>query len=344
MLPIWVDEELDADKKALSAVVLGKLRAALPEEELEEEFCLALLKKQRVLVIVDRVSERSPSTQHYIETIYRSARIGCLILTSRSLLPVEGAKSTVVYPQPLDSKTLLHFMTALLNSSSSSTVSEDAARTPFSNIREQLSLGERLATLLGLTSAEGEKDIPLVPLHVRLFVEEAIRLTHEHKSLDNLPLSLPEVYFRYLRRVNPEDPSVPNFLDGDRMLKTAQRLGKFAIGEDFIPKEFSRDAALLALKDVGEKLNDSCDPIARLILNGIIIKKPGGLATLLRFSLDPVAEFLAAAQYAAEAGADANQWDSLLRDSKSASGFRTALMLTRQAYGKQMGWVLPDSE
>jgi hypothetical protein len=79
-----------------------------------------------------------------------------------------------------------------------------------------------------------------VPLPVRLFVEQAVRLLRGGKRLDDLPLSLPDVYFRHLRGVNPEDPSAQHFLDGDRMLKVAKLLGKVAVGVDYIPKEFSR--------------------------------------------------------------------------------------------------------
>lgn len=57
MLPIWIDEELDG-KNSVSKVVRGKLFAAL-SEEVESDFCDAMLSKQRLLIVVDRLSERS---------------------------------------------------------------------------------------------------------------------------------------------------------------------------------------------------------------------------------------------------------------------------------------------
>ncbi|MGI8989163.1 MAG: hypothetical protein ACR2I2_06215 [Bryobacteraceae bacterium] len=42
-------------------------------------------------------------------------------------------------------------------------------------------------------------------------------------------------------------------------------------------------------------MSPGCDPIERLTLNGILIEKQGGMYVRLRFALDPIAEFPAAA-------------------------------------------------
>lgn len=335
ILPIWVDEELDSDKKTLPLVVKGRLIAALPDETIEDELFTALLKKQRLLVILDRVSERSSATQRYIETIYRSVSIGFLLLTSRTQVAIDGAQSKCIYPQPLNSSTLLNFMTGLLTVfMKDSNAVEQAESKPLSRIEEQLELGKRLAALIRLHTKEGEEDVPLVPLVVRLFVEQAVRLLQSGKTLDNLPLSLPDVYFRHLRQVNPDDPSVPHFLDGDRMLSVSKLLGKLAIGQDFIPKEFSKQQAVAALVAGGEAVTNSSDPIIRLTLNGVLLEKPGGLVTKFRFSLDPIAEFLAAAAYADECGENREKWETILTQSNGAPGFQIALKLVRQAYAE----------
>ena len=44
------------------------------------------------------------------------------------------------------------------------------------------------------------------------FVEEAKRIIQAGHPLDVLPLSVPEVYSRYLEQVNPAEPSLPNFM------------------------------------------------------------------------------------------------------------------------------------
>ena len=62
ILPIWVDEELDSDKKTLPLIVKGRLVAALPEEMIEDELFAALLKKQRL----------SPAQERHRKFVYVS--------------------------------------------------------------------------------------------------------------------------------------------------------------------------------------------------------------------------------------------------------------------------------
>jgi hypothetical protein len=45
-------------------------------------------------------------------------------------------------------------------------------------------LGDRLATLISVRTEKGEEDIPLVPLPVKLFVEQAVQIVREGKDLD----------------------------------------------------------------------------------------------------------------------------------------------------------------
>jgi len=327
ILPIWVDEELDPDRKPLVTVVKGKLAATLETEEIEDELFTALFKKRRLLVIVDRLSERSKTTQTHIQTIYRSAKIGLLVVTSRTSLTFDGAKCINIYPEPLDSSTLLHFVTSLLRI----LWSEKTGTRAFSKIEEQTGLGNRLARLISVRTERGEEEVPLIPLPVRLFVEQAVQLVDDGRALDELPASLPEVYFLHLRRVNPQDPSLPHYLHNDRMIKIAKILGRLALEPNFIPKEFSRAQALAALKAAGESATETSDPIERLKLNNVLIEKEGGFDIRLRFALDPIAEFLAAAEYQEQCGSDQTKWDAVMERSSQAPGFQSALKLVRQA-------------
>src|SRR5688500_11010334 len=116
------------------------------------------------------------------------------------------------------------------------------------------------------------------------------------------------------------------------MLKIAKVLGKRALQANFVPKGFSRAAALTAMHTIGESVTSNCDPIERLKGNGILIEKEGGPHTQLRFALDPIAEFLAAAAYNEDCSTDQEEWTRLLEQSKHSAGFQVALKLVRQAY------------
>ena len=191
MIPVWVDEDMDPKEKRLNDVIKGKLTSMLPDAKLDDTFIEALLKKQRLLVILDRVSERSKATQQYIGTIYRSTPVVALLVTSRTYLSIGGSTPITVYPQLLDHESLLYFMTSLLKTPLST--NGGSRRAPLS-LDKQLELGSRLALLY---QSSLRANAPVLPLPVRLFVEEARALLNGGLPLERLPLSIPAVYSWY---------------------------------------------------------------------------------------------------------------------------------------------------
>ena len=152
MMPVWIDEDLDPVNNALAKVIKEKLSAILPEEDLDDEFLKAMMRKQRVLVILDRLSERSAATQKYVQGIYRTVRAEALVITTRAVLHPEGSVPQLLYPQPLDESNLLRFMTSLVKegadqSSVPAHASQPAVAAPLSSMEEQLALGSRLKHL-----------------------------------------------------------------------------------------------------------------------------------------------------------------------------------------------------
>src|ERR1035438_3492730 len=117
----------------------------------------------------------------------------------------------------------------------------------------------------GLQFAPMESDVPVLPLPVRLFVGEAKRIIHAGRSLDTLPLSVPEVYSRYIEQVNPEEPSLPNFMTPPEMLRAATVLAQLALSGDLVPKEFYADEAAIELRKAGWGDPQKLDPVRRLV-------------------------------------------------------------------------------
>jgi len=292
-----------------------------------------MLRKQRILVILDRLSERSAATQQYVQRIYRSVRAEALVITTRTVLHPEGSVPQLLYPQPLDESNLLRFMTSLVKEGPDQAggPADTSRPAPLSSMDEQLALGHRLRDLFQATRAGSANPAPIVPLPVRLFVEDARRLIRAGLPLDELPLSIPDVYFRYLEQVNPNQPPnqppVPNFMTNPEMLKAAMLLAKLALGDNFIPKEFFRDDASELLKENGWAEPHKLDPVQRLIDNGILKEWTGGGFSRLRFVLDPIAENLAAAHYVRACRRDAKCLEKLKNDAAKAPGFLAAVEL-----------------
>ena len=327
-LPIWIDEDFDD----LLAVVKNKINSWYKSgEAIEEALVKALLESGLLLIIVDRVSERSPATQSYLTRVHRSVRCNALLITTRQPIEMEVVEQRFIYPQSLDSSTLLSFMLEIIRYYFRD--SEESEERPFSTVQSQLELGKRLTDLIAVSVGPRgrEKEIPMLPLPVVLFVSDAVALAKNRRSLDELPNSLPDVYARYLRRINPKTPGIGNSMSDGEMFRTAKALAKLALGADYIPKEFTDDRGRERIKVAVPELPSGIDPQNRLIANGVLISKDIGATTFLRFALDPVAEFLAAEAYFDECENEEARLHSLLSNSEKAPGFHSALLLTIQA-------------
>ena len=329
MLPVLVDEDTDD----LRAVVKRKLTSWL-QEEIGDEFLDALLRKQRVLVIVDRVSERQRTTREHLRTLHGGQPVNALLVTTRQPLDFEAGGDVRIYPQPLGSETLLHFMTSLLQ--------EPARAGAFARMGDQLELGKKLADLIRL----GAEEVPLTPLLVRLYVDKAVELARRPgASLDELPGSIPDVYFAYLRSVNPDTGGSTDRMSNEDMLRAAEVLARLALGKAFVPREVAKEEAREAFAEAGWGKPEDSDPIRRLRDNGVLQETAVGTEMLLRFALDPVAEFLAAMAHARQCAGNETAWNALFKQVEAAgqraAGFRLALRLVCRAYGERLGWAMP---
>ena len=327
-LPVWLDE----DTTDLWEVIKRKVESwQAAGDSLEDEVLKALLENGLLLIIFDRVSERSTATQEYLGKVHGKLRCNALILTARHTIAMEVAETRFVYPEPLDSATLLNFMTAVIQYCvPTGGLGENR---PFATIQSQLELGKRLADLITVRIGAGNRvrEIPVLPLPVILFVSSAIDLITNMRSLDEVPKSLPNIYTDYLRRVNPKTLGVANAMGDEDMLAVAKALAKIAIGSNYIPKEFTREQATECIRTNLPTLPQQIDPLQRLIGNGVLMFKWVGAKAIYRFALDPVAEFLAAETYFDGCDSNSSCLENLLESSNRAQGFHNALLLTIQA-------------
>ena len=325
-LPVWVDE----DTTDLWEVIKRKIESWRAEgDSLEDDFLKALIENGLLLIIFDRVSERLMTTQEYLGGVHGKLRCNAIILTSRRAIAMEVAEKRFVYPQPLDSATLLSFMTAVIQYC----VPNGGVNKPFATIESQLELGRRLAGLIAVRIGPGDpaREIPVLPLPVILFVTSAIDLITNMRSLDEVPKSLPNIYTDYLRRINPKTAGVANAMSDVDMLAAVKALAKFAVGSNHIPKEFNGQQATECIRSKVPALPQQIDPLAKLTDNGVLMFKWLGATPTYRFALDPIAEFLAAEAHFDECGNDPSCLKNLLEKCEHAPGFYNAMLLTIQA-------------
>ena len=249
-----------------------------------------LLSRQRLLVIVDALSERDPETQRYFrqDVFSKTSIFNAVVVTSRTD-PLRGTAvdRTLLSPLLLDQEYIVRFSMLY--------VAQLTDADPLQGNDAYLKLGNRIFELAGA----GVHSTPLTPLLVTLFVESALRRARAGESLDSLPQDVPEVFIDYLRGVHAGPAVEAGSLGELQFIRAASVLAKVSLGDRMIPYDFLHDEALRALEALieesrGQQLLDA------LISGGVIERRYLGDQWILRFALDPVAEYLGTIQTVTE--------------------------------------------
>jgi hypothetical protein len=231
------------------------------------------------------------------------------VITSRTDPNLGAVDRTTLYPVRLDAARVVPFIVGYLDRM------EDVGE--LRDGRVQLQLGGRI---LGLAESGGQKT-PLTPLLVTLFVNSAVQRAVEGHSLNDMPVVVPEVFVDYLRRLKPDSARLDSALSDDMFIQAAQTLASVSLGQNLVPQDFSPASAAEALA-VDAAGTQQQDLIEHLIASGVVERRtPGGYA-VLRFSLDPAAEYLAAVRQIFKMRASSReQWQAYLAGLARTEGY-----------------------
>jgi photosystem II stability/assembly factor-like uncharacterized protein len=293
-IPVIVAEDTN---DLLASVTAGLRRMVGLEDELDPDIVGALLRRKRVVVIVDALSERGTETQTHLQQLYGSdTPINALVLTTRRELDLGGVGRTVLQPQPIGLQRLVPFIMEYLRR-------KDLADK--FDPRQQLALAQRILQIV-----ETGGGLTVTPLLVTLFVDAAVDRSVDGGGLDRLPADIPEIYLLYLERLNPTDPATPNRITHDLMRRAAMLLARASLGDDLVPTDFLRQDAEQRLSTAGMK--EAAALVDRLVANAVVLEQPVAGLSRLRFQLDPVAEYLAAMATCHELGDDRSAWSTMV--------------------------------
>jgi hypothetical protein len=129
-----------------------------------------------------------------------------------------------------------------------------------------------------------------------------------------------------------------------RRLPASVRTGRLYAeqGEDFRLKRIDRQVAEMALAKESLLGND-LNPLQRLIDNQVLEQRQEGGGFLIAFSLDRVAENLAAFAHVNRCKSNTEAWKELIEkvmtQREQARGFLAALKITHQFYADKYGWT-----
>lgn len=325
-LPILIEEEITA-KGDIFNVIKRKLKSWLPAENISDSFLYALLAKQRMLIIIDALSERSQEMQSYIKNIHGyEGAINAIIITSRRKIDLEITDDQFIYPEYLNNSQVAFLIDGLLT--------EFAKKQNFNKVDK----AELLSKIVKLFELNG-KEIPISPILIELAIKNLIESKDFQKNglhaiKDSDLVSIPSVYLQYVGKVIKKNSAA----DSNKNFEAAAKfLAYLFLQDDYTPKSYNKARAL---KSLSEYLGDNNKSILNyLIVSGILKEELfDNVIEMIKFSLDPISEYLAAIYYSEQFQNDSSKWQQIYKnllkfldtESTPPIGFIQALLLVHE--------------
>jgi hypothetical protein len=188
MLPVMIEQDLNLevgkDKVVLTEVIRGELKELTGEAEApSQEMVRQLLKRKRVLLIVDGLSELNEATRNKIRPKDPQFAANALIVTSRLEKTLDGVTKTTLHPMRIDGKRLASFMEAYLQKCGKRELFDDP---------EFFEACKRLSMMVG------ERDTTV--LLAKLYAEQMI--ASKEGAGENLPENILDLMLQYLNELN----------------------------------------------------------------------------------------------------------------------------------------------
>jgi HEAT repeat protein len=293
MLPVLIESELNMKvaegKQPFLEAIRGQLQdltdTAVP---ISEELLEQLLKQRRILVIVDHLSEMSQQTKTAIQPDMPDFPVNALLVTSRLEEPLGGVTKTAIKPLRIAGAQLSFFMESYLSERKKLDLFSD---TEFFN------------TCIQLSTIAGDRNITV--LLAKLYTEQIIA-KNEGTTDGNLPDNIAELMLHYLNQLNRS--VTENKLSDSTVHKDAKIIAWQCLKPTYRPAAANRQKAIDAL---GEENAESRLKYLEEKLR--IIQTKGVARDQISFSIDPVAEYLAALHFLDINGKDESKWQEFLQ-------------------------------
>ncbi|MEO1146334.1 MAG: SUMF1/EgtB/PvdO family nonheme iron enzyme [Cyanobacteria bacterium J06638_22] len=271
MLPVLIENELDEQTTLLEAI-RGQLGALTSQPEpISPELLEKLLQRQRVLVIVDHLSEMNAATRNQIKPLLPNFPARALIVTSRLEESLGGVPKTILQPRQIEANRLWPFMSAYLEAKGKAKLFIDDDYSYACDRLRQMA-GER----------------PITVLLARFFIDFLVQ--EKEGSGGIIPNSIPKLMLRYLNQLNQNiDPEAKR--DDLDVHRDASIVAWECLRKTYRPQTIRKQDAIAALAHA-----DSDTAKARLeyLENRLSFLITSDSGNEIRIILDPLAEYMAA--------------------------------------------------
>lgn len=324
MLPILIEAETDVavdDRQPLTAGARGKLKELIgAEEAIPEELFERLARRRRVLVIVDHLSEMTEAAQKKIQPGHPDFAINALIVTSRTEASLESVSKTIIQPVRIRGGTeLAKFMNDYLVQCGK---------------RDLFSEEEFYRSCTGLSSMIGERGV--TPLLATLYADQTIS-AKKRETVGELPKNVPELMRQYVNLLNRDLKKTEQKIENWVVQNDARIVAWECLRQTFQPRPAKRTAIIAALGGTQPE-----NRLTYLESRLRLIETITPAEDQVRYTLDPLAEYMAGIHLIQSYKDDQQSWRDFLAvaktrvaESKAVHGFIAALRDCLVIMGRQ---------
>ncbi len=280
MIPVLIEQELDfkvnEGKDPFREAIRGQLQALVDSAEpLSDDFIEKLLRQRRVLVIVDRMSELSDATRREIRPGHPDFPANALIVTSRVEENLDNVPKTLMRPMRIEGNRLSSFLEAYLTQC---------------NQRELFTDSEYFDACSQLSKMVGQRNVTV--LLAKLYAEQLIAQKSGIADT-HLPDNIPDLMLSYLNELNRDHNA--DEPDNPTIHQDAKVVAWECLKYTFRPAPVRRETVLTELEIACNIDRESAKNRLRHLESRLrILQTVGPAQDQISFSLDPLAECLAA--------------------------------------------------
>ncbi|RAM50021.1 MAG: PBS lyase [Hapalosiphonaceae cyanobacterium JJU2] len=274
MLPVLIEEELDVDSTASKPPLIAAIRGQMQDltneiEPISEELLERLLRRRRIIVIVDHFSEMSEATRKAIRPESPDFLVNALVITSRFEEKLGQVIKTTLKPLRIEGNRLSSFMEAYLT---------ECGKREFFTDTEFFNACSRLSTMVGVRN--------ITVLLAKLYAEQMIAA--KEGTAADLPDNIPDLMLAYLNELNRD--AADNEPDNRTIQQDAKAIAWECLKQTFRPTSAKLDDVLASM----DASDDAEVRLKHLEKRLRLIQIISPAQDKIRFAIDPLAEYLAA--------------------------------------------------
>ncbi len=334
VIPIFIEHDLLIDSKQdmVLQTVRGQIALLIGEIPPPEDLVRQLLRQKRAMVIIDHFSEMLQSTRRFIRPGSATFFVNLMVITSRIDEPLDSAPKNTIRPMRIQGDRLSSFMEAYLTARGKRELFDDS---------EYFDHCRRLSVLVG----KGNTTVLLAKLYADQMI--ASKEGPDPIALNKqLPDNIPDLMLCYLNELNKS--ARKNDPDNHAVQEYCKTIAWECVRPNFKPGAVKRTEAVEALK-AGHELTDleqASSRVKYLEERAHLLHPAGPAQDQLRFSLDPLVEYLAALKVMALNGSDTKEWRKIIdraqelkKEGEVIDGFLLALIDCVKT--KRSEWKVP---